>query len=141
MSQLFDIADAVKAKIDTLSLGDGVSVSVMAVPELALSDIETMGVIIVPRARSHSALTRGPMVEKTIMIDVGVLMRVVDDDIDSCVDVVETIMGAFLKQRLTTYPKAYCESVGNDPVYVPAHLQTKNQFTSVIQLTLKVTET
>lgn len=141
MSQLFDIADAVKTKLDTLSLGDGVSAEVMAVPELTLSDIETMRVIVVPRMRTHSALTRGPMVEKIIMIDVGVLKRVVDDDIDSCVDVVETIMEAFLKQRLAAYPKAYCDSVGNDPVYVPAHLQKQNQFTSVIQLTMKVTET
>lgn len=130
MSSIIDVAHEVANE-----LGDYGAMIYFA-PEFALDSIENLIVAVVPKGIEFTAHSRSEN-EKIVKIDIGVMKKCSDGEIESLLDTVQNICDRFARLRLGN-TRALCVKVENNPVYAPEHLLQRKQFTSVITLTFKI---
>lgn len=134
MSELLNIAEAVKAEIDAAL--PSVKAELRLLPEFELKELRELKVVVMPHSIEYNNLTRGAS-GKEIKIDIGILKRTGLDDVPALLDLVEELAALFERRKLTKYPAAICSRITNDPLYSPEHLRQRQQFTSVLVLTFK----
>ena len=128
MSELLNIASAVA---DALA---EYRAEVMLFPEFELRDLDEMRVVVVPLSAEYKTLSRA-MHEELTKVQIGILKRCAADDLDDALRFVEELGLGFLNKKLCG---ASCIAVSYNPVYSPEHLRERGQFTSVIELALKL---
>ncbi|MDD4818278.1 MAG: hypothetical protein PHI85_09945 [Victivallaceae bacterium] len=128
MSELLNIANAVA---DALA---EYRAEVMLFPEFELRDLDEMRVVVVPLSTEYKTLSRAAH-EELIKVQIGILKRCAVDDLDDALRFVEELGLGFLNKKLCG---ASCIAVSYNPVYSPEHLRERGQFTSVIELALKL---
>ncbi len=126
-STVLKLAEAVTAELS--SYGAVLTI----VPELTLKETETLKILVVPRSATLEPGTRAKP-QRSWGIDVGVMKRGKDDNIDEMLKLCETLQNLFLYQRPAGFPAAICNEIGINPLYLPEDLRAKNQFTSVLNL-------
>ena len=127
MKRIVEIAEAVAA--DLAEYGAVVELA----PEYTLKEAKTLRVVVVPVGVTHHLLSRGHR-EDDYKIQIGVLKKTTEDELDDLVELVETIATGFLEKILAD---ARCHKVEHSPLFVPDHLKERRQFTSVIELSFK----
>jgi hypothetical protein len=141
MALITDIADAV---VDNLNDHDFSQDFTAERRYLATLDLKDMGddlfVTVVMRSLETTAATRAGATEKKYKIDIAVRKKLTkieeDEEVDDLVDLVEEIIDYL--NPIGMFNLARCHLIENVPVYIPEHLSTMRQFTSVITLSLKV---
>ena len=126
MKRILEIANAVAE--DLAEHGAVVELA----PEYTLKETKTLRVVVVPVGVEHRLLSRGHR-EDDYRIQVGVLKKATEDELDGLLEFVETVASSFLEKILAG---ARCHKVEHNPLFVPDHLKERRQFTSVIELTL-----
>lgn len=138
MSTLTDIADAVAVELNQGSFDLPFTAQRLNLPEFDLAEMGTLHVTVVPKGVKESYLARNAA-QVDYSVDVGVMKRFSDQaDQDAMLGLAEEIRTFFRLRRLATYPAAICVGSENDPIYDPAHMREKRQFTSVLTLTFRV---
>ena len=127
MPDVITIANAVAAQ---LSEHDA---EVLFFPTFDLRDLETMRVMVVPTGVEYKNLSRTSH-EALLKVQIGVLKRATEDDLDEMLRFVEGIGISFLNRHMCG---AVCTCVAYNPLYFPEHLRERGQFTSVIELTFR----
>ncbi len=127
MKRTLEIAEAVAE--DLAEYGAVVELA----PEFTLKEAKKMRVVVVPVGVEHHLLSRGHR-EDDYKIQIGVLKKATEDDLEGLVELVETIATGFLEKILAG---ARCHKAEHNPLFVPDHLKERRQFTSVIELTFK----
>jgi hypothetical protein len=130
MSSIIDIANEV-AYVLAITVA-----TVRLAPEFSLDSMDELNVAIVPKGVEFTAHSRSAS-EKTVKIDIGVMKKCSDDEVESLLNTVQSICGRFERLRLGS-TRALCVKVENNPIYAPEHLVQRKQFTSVITLTFKI---
>jgi hypothetical protein len=102
-------------------------------PEYTLKEAKTLRVVVVPVGVTHHLLSRGHR-QDDYKIQIGVLKKATEDELEGLLEKVETIATGFLEKILAG---ARCHKVEHAPLFVPDHLKERRQFTSVIELTFK----
>lgn len=144
---LAQVAQAVAAEINRriVVFGETCAAVVQWVPDYEVADADPSQavVLVVPKARKASLVDRARN-EYEYTIDVGVLKRIGDvEDVPGGVapmlDLCDALHAYLIRRTLTDAPGAKWRSIGNDPIYDPATLNTKKTFLSIITLTYTVT--
>jgi len=126
MKRILELANAVAE--DLAEYGAVVELA----PEYTLKEAKTLRVVVVPVGVTHHLLSRGHR-QDDYKIQIGVLKKATEDELDGLLEKVETIATGFLEKILAG---ARCHKVEHAPLFVPDHLKERRQFTSVIELTL-----
>lgn len=103
------------------------------VPEFKLGELAEMKVIVVPVGVEFKTLARNT-IEITHRIQMGILKRCTEDDLEGMISFAHTIAHSLLYQK---FGNAIGLSVAFNPLYVPEHFRERRQFTSVLELTCK----
>lgn len=139
MALITDVADAVVTNLNGHEFSQDFNSERLYLPVFELKDMGILHVTVGMRSLSTTSASRG-MTEKEIKIDVAVQKKLSniegDDETDDLMDLVEEIID-FLRP-IGTFDVAQCYLIENSPVYLPEHMRTLRQFTSVITLSLKV---
>jgi hypothetical protein len=141
MALITDVADAV---VDALNGNHEFSQDFTAerlyLPVFELKDMGVLHVTVGMRSIETTAAARGEVTRKEIKIDVAVQKKLQEIEknyeTDDLMDFVEEVID-FLKP-IGKFDAARCYLIENSPVYLPEHMRTLRQFTSVITLSLKV---
>lgn len=104
MSQLTDIADAVKTKLNAAGLTPAFTAERVYVPLKTLAALETLQVLVVPKSREMIKQARGRALEQDVLIDVGILKRITADpttaaansELDPLIGLAESIANLYL---------------------------------------------
>lgn len=140
------IADAMVAFLNALTLSHPFTAERKYVPSYALEDLAAIRVPVVPRTLEQEMADRS-RVDETYAIDVGILkhLNCSDDQVEAAADPLmlftQQLAEALRNQRtlsLTGGAVAAWTGLTNDPLYIPEHLTTMRQFTSVLTTTWKV---
>ena len=102
-------------------------------PEYTLKDVKRKRIVVVPVGVAHKMLARG-IREDLIKIQIGVLQKATEDDLEKLVSEVQTLALSLLHKEISGVA---CVAVEHSPLYVPEHLRERRQFTGVIELTFK----
>ncbi|MEG1926254.1 MAG: hypothetical protein RR415_10965 [Ruthenibacterium sp.] len=103
-------------------------------PDFELPRLVNRQVVVVPFGKESSIIGKAT-VEYVFEIQIGVLRRAKPDEVADLIALSETIGQRLLNKKLG---KLFCFEVSWDPVYSADDLRSKNQFTSVIDVKLKV---
>ncbi|MCC7409098.1 MAG: hypothetical protein IT442_13605 [Phycisphaeraceae bacterium] len=142
MSTILDIADAVKAELNS----SGSPLAGLAVvqrhykPAFDLKELKDLHVVVVPKAVESTGATR-TLMQMDVQIDVGVLKKLGEDPVaeaDTLMSLVEDIAGYLRSRPLAALPGVVWVRCENTPIYAPDHLEQFRQFTSVLTLTYRV---
>lgn len=106
---------------------------VLFFPTFDLRELEEMRVVVVPVTVEYKNLSRTSH-EELLKVQVGILKRGCEDNLDDMLQFVEGLGLGFLNEHLAG---AVCVCVAYNPIYYPEHLRERGQFTSVIELTFK----
>lgn len=140
MATIIDIADAVVDALNNHEFSQDFTAERLYLPVFELKDMGVLHVTIGMRSIETATAARGGVTEKTIKIDVAVQKKLQEIEknyeTDDLIDLVEEIID-FLKP-IGTFGAARCYLIENSLVYMPEHMRTLRQFTSVITLSLKV---
>ena len=143
MSLVVDVADAVVAEFSTAP-ADTFNQTFTATrhyrPQFDLAELRTLRVSVVPKGITITSLGRNSN-QHDISVDVAVQKKVDANDLealDGLMLLTEQIADFFRLRRLSKMPEAIWIKTENVPVYSPDHLETKQVFTSVLTLTLRV---
>ncbi len=134
------VSDAVTAALNAESFSLAFTAVRVLVPVLKLKDTDTLHVLVAPRARTITRLTRGSD-WSDVEIDVGILQRpsdITNANTNPLLALVEE-MQEFLTNR--DMDIGAWRTTLNDPIHIPEHLQNLTQFTSVIRITYGVGQT
>lgn len=117
------------------------------VPYYLLEDLDTLRVLVVPRAITFARGSRSGAQQYDHEVFVGVLKRppstVLPDTageitwVDGLRYLTEQIADRCLTIRLSD-PDVGCSEVRNEPVYAPEHLRERRQYTSLLTLRLRM---
>ena len=125
MADTMEIARAVAARI-----GGGAVATML--PEYTLRDVkEAARVVVVPAGVEHRRLARG-IREDSHAVHVGVLRKATEDELEGLVAHVEDLALRLLR---TEACGARCVKAVHAPLYDPAHMRERRQFTGVVELT------
>jgi len=124
MTRIMELAEAVAAE-----LGEGAEVALA--PEFTLRETNVRRTVVVPAGTAHHVLSRGHR-QTDMKVQVGVLQRATEDQLEELVGHVESLAASFLEKTLAG---ARCLKAEHAPLYVPDHLKERRQFTSVVELT------
>lgn len=112
----------------------GEDAEVSLAPEYALKDVkDRTKVVVVPAGVEHRAVSRSHR-ETAFRIQVGVLRKATEDDLEELVSKVQDLAASFFRVSLAG---ATCAEVRHSPLYVPDHLKERRQFTGVVELVFK----
>lgn len=141
MPIITDIADALVTDLNAETFDQAFDAVRSFKPEYALEDMDELHVTVVPKSRVHELLTRRDL-QKDYQFDIAVQVRFAEQtatEIDPYVALVEDVM-SFLEgtPRLVSYPSAIWIKSENDPLWIPEHMETFRQFTSVITVTYRL---
>lgn len=103
-------------------------------PEFDLPSLATQRVVVAPIAQEVRILSRASR-EIIFRIDIAVLYRAKNIDIDAMLELVQSIGESFLGKKIS---RATCYSIEYNPIYDAEMLRTKNQFCGVVNLAFKV---
>ena len=104
-----------------------------AVPELFLAELDSRRIIVVPVSVETRLISR-TQIERVYKIEIGVVQKAKDSELDKIIDFVEQLATNLLKRK---FGNTTCLSVLFDPLYSAEDMRERNQFTSVISLSLK----
>jgi hypothetical protein len=141
MALITDIADAVVEELNGNEFSQDFTAERLYLPTLLLEEMGTdLYVTVVVRGLETTAAARGDVTEKKIKIDIAVRKKLTkieeDDETDDLVDLTQEIVDYL--RPIGMFSTARCYLIENNPVYVPEHMGTMRQFTSVITMSLKV---
>lgn len=148
MALITDIADAVVVALNGHEFSQDFTAERLYLPVFELKDMGVLHVTVGMRSIDTTAAARGRVTEKAIKIDVAVQKKLREIEknyeTDDLMDLVEEIID-FLNS-IAVFGIAHCHLIEwrrfNEldvpPVYLPEHMRTLRQFTSVITLSLKV---
>ncbi len=126
MVDVVALAEAVAAEID--------GAEVDLAPEFSLKDLKgRTRTVVVPAGIRHRMLARG-MREDLLTVQVGVLRKATEDELEALVGEVQRLALRFLHR---TVAGAKCVEAGHAPLYVPDHMRERRQFTGVVELLFK----
>lgn len=140
MSAVIDIADAVVASLNAGTFSQPFEAERKYQPIVALPDLQTLHVSVVPRAVSITTATRETGYFDCA-IDVGVQKKVNPDapgELDELMTLVEEITDHLRMKRLVDAPQAAWVSIDNEPAFASEHLDQQRVFTSVLTVTYRV---
>ena len=113
-------------------IGDGAEVSLA--PEFTLKDVKTRKrTVVVPVGVAHKMMARG-IRENLLKIQVGVLRKATEDDLEALVSEVQTMALSLLHK---TVEGVACVAVEHVPLYDSQIMRERRQFTGVIELTFR----
>ncbi len=127
MSELLEVAQAVTEELREYRA------ELSYFPEFDLRELNEMRIAVVPVGTQYKTISRSSH-EEMPKVQIGVLKRCSEDDLDSMLSFVETLGLSFLNKKLAGVT---CIGVAYNPIYSPEHLRERRQFTSVIELTFK----
>jgi len=125
MTEIVKLAEAIAEELKDF---DAV---VELAPEYTLKEAKTRRVVVVPAGVAHHLLSRGHR-QVDFKIQIGVLKRATEDELDQLLEFVEELAANFLEKIIAG---ARCHKAEHAPLFVPDHLKERRQFTSVIELT------
>ncbi len=103
-------------------------------PDFELRDLDKMQIAVVPSGTEYKTVSRS-VHEEMPKVQIGVLKRCTEDELDGMLQFVEKLGLGFLNKKLGG---ATCVAVVYNPIYSAEHLRERGQFTSVIELTFKI---
>lgn len=127
MSDLIDIAHGVCSELNSYNA------TLQFNPEYTLGELEQLKIIVVPIDTQFRRISRVNL-EETHKVQIGILQRITNDNIDELVTLSEDLAKTFLAKNVNNLP---CLNVEFMPIYSHDKLRESNQFTSVIELTFK----
>jgi hypothetical protein len=141
MALITDIADAVVDNLNDHEFSQDFNAERRYLATLELKEMgNDLHVTVVMRGFDTTAVTRAGATEKKFKIDIAVRKKLTkieeDEEVDDLVGLVEEIIDYL--NPIGTFGTARCHLIENVPVYIPEHLSTMRQFTSVLTLSLKV---
>ncbi len=140
MVSVLDIAEAVAHQLSSSELCVPFVASTSLRPVYTLEELGTIRVTAVPKAMEMTSLSRETS-QFDFTIDVGIQRQVVPEDAEDLRPLVALTTEIFtlLQGRpLLDYPEAVVVKVTNDPIYIPTHLDTLRQYTSVVTITFRL---
>ena len=126
--------------VDIIRLAQGVAgeigggAEVALAPEYTLKDVTVQKrTVVVPVGVAHKMMARG-IREDLLKIQVGVLRKATEDDLEALVSEVQTLALSLLHK---TVEGVACVAVEHVPLYDPQIMRERRQFTGVIELTFR----
>ena len=140
MATVLNIADAVVAELNAVTLSLPLEAERLYVPSFELKDMQQLRVSVVPRELYVRALDR---VRNTYEahIDLAVQKKFAKGnaaEIDPLVSLVEEIADLFRLKRLSSFPGAVWAGTQHQVLYSQEHWDQMRQFTSLLTLTFRV---
>lgn len=138
MSHLFDVADAVVAELNAISLSQSFTATRVLLADVKWDSLDTLrvavsGVSITPKRITREKISRKIVVEICVMKR---LSAVTAGTVDPFVSFMEEIAEHFESERLANRPGALVESAIVKPPYSEEHLSKFKQFTGLVTLAI-----
>ena len=139
MSLLFKIAQNIAEKVSEIQFnGEKITATVDLAPELDMYKLKERSVFVTPQIYTRSNISRS---ESAVVakLNIAVCERITTDELDSRIELVETIASTLERSVLQQKDLlAVVSSVEFDPVYDAESLLTKRCFVSICSVTVKV---
>ena len=139
MATAFDIAAAVVTELNT-GFPAEFTAERTPLPGAKLDELTDLKVSVVPKSMEPVQVTRGTRA-LDVTIDVGIQKKLgagLEAEVESLCGLAERILKFFPGHALSEAPGAQFQSVVNDPIYDPEHLQQLRVFTSVVSVTYRI---
>ena len=140
MSVMTDVADAIVAELNAVTLSQPVAAVRSYLPQYKLSEMQNLHVTVVPkgivlanpdRSRSQADYSFDVAVQKKFSTGSN-------EELDVLTDLVQDIVSFFRNKRLDSFPNAVWMKTELPLLYSPDHMDQLRQFTSVLTLTYRV---
>lgn len=140
MITILDIAEALARELNAGSYSMAFEAAVSLRPSFTREELKDLHVTVVPKSVLVDDLARDTR-QYDFAVDIGI-QQAVDpeglDDLRGLIVLAGEIVTQFQGHPLRDCPDAAVMKAANEPVYVPDHLATLRQFTSVITLTFRL---
>ena len=139
MSTAFDIAAAVVTELNTGFAGE-FTAERTPLPGAAIDELKDLKVAVVPKSLAPVQVTRRDRA-LDVTVDIGIQKKLggtLEAEVESLCGLAERITAFLPDQRLSAVPGAAFQSVVNEPIYDPEHLQQLRVFTGVVSVTYRV---
>lgn len=136
-SLAINFADQIATFLNGQTVGDNLTLPCIRklIPERDIASSKTLRAIIVPHSLESKIVARGGMKERIVRIDVGVMKRATESEIEGLLDITQRI-GDLLEGK--RFDGGICVEVSYAPLYdVDAWLQQQS-FVAVVVAKIKV---
>lgn len=140
MPEIVAIADAVVLALNAGAFSEPLAAERKYLPRFELPEMAQLHVTVVPKAVEVTSAARGSLTYE-YKLDVAIQKRFdVGDalEIDPLVQLGEEIADHFRLKRLEGFPDAVWTRTEHTVLYLPEHMESLRQFTSVITFTFRV---
>ena len=130
------IADEITALLNNREIGSvTISCTRKLIVDLKLEQAKTLQVFVVPHGLESSIIDRGLLKERTAIIDIGIMKRAAESELESLIDLAQQIGDTVEGVRLTS---GRCVSISYNPIYDSGAWLQQHAFFALITAKVKV---